>query len=150
MIEELTFKLRSKWVSEDNKTKLALWLKFIILLIIVLVLVLVLVISIIYFICIILVILIIIIIHIIIIIFTIIIILKIIILVILIFFIYLFIRNGIESHLNLLYLILPNITISYLVYLKLIIISYDDICVLICDVTNNAVDWLTIFITIIQ
>ena len=63
---------------------------------------------------------------------------------------FLFIRNGSDSHLNSLYLILPNITLSYLVYLKLIIISYDVICVLICDVTHSAVDYLTIFITIIQ
>ena len=62
----------------------------------------------------------------------------------------LFIRNGSESHLSLLHLILPNITLSYLVYLKLIIISYDVICVLICDVTHSAVDWLRIFIIIIQ
>ena len=63
---------------------------------------------------------------------------------------FLFIRNGSESHLNLLYLILPNITLSYFVYLKLSIISYDVICVLICDVTHSAVDYVTIFITIIQ
>ena len=61
---------------------------------------------------------------------------------------YLFIWNGSERYLNLLNLILPNITLSYLVYLKLNIISDDVICVLICDMTHSAVDFLTIFIII--